>query len=436
MKLDVCLLLFMNLLSAIGYSIVAPLFPLLGQKDHLSELIIGTLIYAYFFRALHGFGAGTVAIIVYSLVNSISEKEEAQLALGYLELVWSCGVALGPIISSFFYYLGGYSLPFYFVSVLLAVSVYFVRVLKVVDSEDKGKKEGDNDGKDRENNLETHDAETSPTTKLNSSLLSESSSLSSLKEIGNFFDYFSDSDTVVSLIAVLLNIIGLTFFFPSLTNHLMKNFGLSVSSSSLFFAIGMGSTFVVLNFLNHIIRVLGLYGTSALGILMIAVGDFCVYPVNPLPQSLIIIISGLAISGGSSAPLNVPAVLILDEILSNSHPKLHKFIVSDIASTLYNVGISLGDFLGPILGGYISDNFGFKSSCLFISGVSFGFFVVYVWYFWGRITEALEREEGKRRAEEIKEQYLEEEQNLSYKNHSYISSDKIEIKRVEMNDLN
>ena len=142
MKLDVCLLLFMNLLSAIGYSIVAPLFPLLGQKDHLSELIIGTLIYAYFFRALHGFGAGTVAIIVYSLVNSISEKEEAQLALGYLELVWSCGVALGPIISSFFYYLGGYSLPFYFVSVLLAVSVYFVRVLKVVDSEDKGKKEG------------------------------------------------------------------------------------------------------------------------------------------------------------------------------------------------------------------------------------------------------------------------------------------------------
>lgn len=31
-----------------------------------------------------------------------------------MELAWCLGVAIGPICASFLYYIGGYSLPFYF----------------------------------------------------------------------------------------------------------------------------------------------------------------------------------------------------------------------------------------------------------------------------------------------------------------------------------
>ena len=44
---------------------------------------------------------------------------------------------------------------------------------------------------------------------------------------------------LINLGTVTIGIIVKTFYFPCLSNHLTQNYGLSISTSSLFFIIGM-----------------------------------------------------------------------------------------------------------------------------------------------------------------------------------------------------
>lgn len=47
MKSQVLLLFAINLFSAMGYSLIAPLFPTLGEKRHIGENLIGWIISTY-----------------------------------------------------------------------------------------------------------------------------------------------------------------------------------------------------------------------------------------------------------------------------------------------------------------------------------------------------------------------------------------------------
>ena len=144
--------------SGMGYSIVSPLFPSLGEKDNLSEEILGwiistysiastiftpivpilskkfsrikllsfatffeatcTLLYGFlplihfypllitiifFLRILHGCCASIIGTLVYSLTISLSEENETQISLGNLEIGWTLGTCSGPFFASFFY---------------------------------------------------------------------------------------------------------------------------------------------------------------------------------------------------------------------------------------------------------------------------------------------------------------------------------------------
>ena len=157
-----------NMFSGMGYSLVSPLFPSLGEKDHLSEELLGWIISAYsiagtiltpfvpklikkysrinllcisaFFEAtctllygfliyinsfpvlitiifilriIHGCCSAIIGTLVYSLTISLAEEDELQISLGNLEIAWSLGTATGPIFASVCYNFGGYSLPFF-----------------------------------------------------------------------------------------------------------------------------------------------------------------------------------------------------------------------------------------------------------------------------------------------------------------------------------
>ena len=44
---------------------------------------------------------------------------------------------------------------------------------------------------------------------------------------------------------------------------------------------------------------------------------------------------------------------------------------NDIASAVFNLGINVGDFIGPVYGGFVSSNFGFKYSNIYMSLIAF-----------------------------------------------------------------
>ena len=160
--------LIINMLTAIPYALISPLLPTLGKEKDLSEGILGVIIslfplavsifstivpilckkysrikllsLASFFisivtilygmliyipnrnlliilvfilRIIHGICGAIISTLIYSLTISFAEKGKTQTSLGRLEIAFSLGSSAGLLISSVFYKIGGYPLPFF-----------------------------------------------------------------------------------------------------------------------------------------------------------------------------------------------------------------------------------------------------------------------------------------------------------------------------------
>ena len=402
-------LFFMNMFTGMAYSIIAPLFPGIATKHNVNEDILGLLIsigalasfcaapfvpkliskfgridllyfstfgeatcvilYGFFnfipsyysfiiigfsVRIIHGIFTGIVGILIYSLVSCISSEDEIQMALGNMEVAWCLGLSAGPLFASVFYKLGGYILPFVALGGSLYISVYLTKIIseEKINTEDEGEK--------NEN---------------------EPSILKSIFHIS----------IILNLLTVTIGIIVTTFYFPCLTNHLTQNYNLSISISSLFFVVGMVFYMFILQFLTKITKLLGMHGTSAFGILMTSLGCLFIYPVPPIPQNILSILLGLCLTGGAGAPINVTALINLSKDLKKYAPDLDEFVASDIASTLYTIVNELGDFIGPVLGGFLSSNYGFKNCCLILSIFIIIFLVIFILFFFKEIRDEMKR---------------------------------------------
>ena len=389
----------MNMFSGMAYSIVAPLFPSVAEKNGVNEEILGYLIstsalssfivspfvpiiikkfgrikilyistfveatcvilYGFFnyipsyksflivsftIRTIHGLFCGIVSILVYSLISSISSEDEIQIALGNMEVAWCIGLSAGPLFSSIFYEIGGFTLPFIVLGTLLYISVYLTKIVAL-----------------ESNNIDDETEETGET--------------SYLKTVFHF-------NIIINIGAITLGIIATTYYFPCLTNHLTQKYNLSIGVSSLFFIVGMVFYMIFLRFLSYITDKFGMEKTPCLGLLMITIGCLFVYPVYPLPQNIIFILIGLCIIGGAGAPLNVPGLINMSDYLKQYDKNLDDLTANDIASTLYSLANNIGDFVGPTLGGFLSSKLGFKYCCIILSVFFFLYFILFLWMFY------------------------------------------------------
>ena len=133
----------------------------------------------------------------------------------------------------------------------------------------------------------------------------------------------------------------------------------------------------VLRFLNLITDKCGMEKTPCLGLLMITIGCLFVYPVFPIPKSIILILIGLCLIGGAGAPLNVPGLINMSNFLKFYDKYLDDPTANDIASTLYIIANNIGNFIGPTFGGFLSSKFGFEKCCLFLSILFFIYLIFY-----------------------------------------------------------
>lgn len=396
------ILFFMNMFSGMGFSILSPLFPAMGTKNGLSESLIGwvigifalsstcispftpllikkftrikllyfatfceasstllygiisfinsfyaILIFMFIIRIIHGCCCGIIGTLIYSLTISLSNPSEVQKSLGNLEIAWCIGITSGPIFASIFYKLGGYRLPFLVLGSLLYTSVFLsTRVAKErTESEEE------------------------------------------IKENPPFLKYMRYGEVIFILGIFFSGYISQSFFFPCLTNHLKDNFGLSISISSLFFIIIAISNAIVLQFLDSITKKFGLYGTSCIGLIIVSFGVLMIYPYPPIPKYILTVVIGFILIGGGGVPIFVPGLVALNKNIKKIDSNIDDLTVNDITSAINFLTINIGDFCGPIIGGFFSTHLGFKNCCLAISCLILVYFIIYFAYFHKYILE-------------------------------------------------
>ena len=379
--------LIINMLNGTSYFLISPLIPTLGEKNDFSESVLGWIIgifpltesifstivpilskkfsrvkllcFGTFFaatitilygilifipnrnllmiicfslRIFHGFCAAIITTLIYSLTISFAAKEKTQSSLGKLEIAFAIGNSLGTVIASVFYKIGGYPLPFFVTGILLFSSFYLSSQIN-----DKNiKKDDDDDEEKTDNNI-------------------------------NYLKYLFYPEIYSILIGFVISMIGLTFYFPSLTYHLTNNYSVSVSTASLFFIVPKIPNMISLQFLDKISAKLGIYLTFTVALLLTGISPFFIYPISPLPRSLIVIIIGFFLMGSGDTPAFISGLVMLSKNIKGIDKSIDEMSANDISSVLANIGVELGDFIGPIIGGYLTDNLGFKMCCFIIA---------------------------------------------------------------------
>ena len=399
------LFLIINMLSGIGYSLVSPLFPTLGKKDNLSEGILGwiigifpisgsiftplvpilckkfsrinllcfatfceascTILYGLLFfisnftllmiiifslRILHGCCSAIIGTLVYSLTISLADKENTQSSLGKLEIAWAMGCSSGPLFASFFYNIGGYPLPFIASGICLYISVYLSKQINSEKLKDENEEKNDNDN----NNI-------------------------------NYFRYLFYKEIFLVLFGFVICMINVTFYYPCLTYHLTNNYSVSVSIASLFFITPVIPYIIILQYLDSISAKFGIYLTFTCGLILSGISSIFIYPVPPLPHSLIIIIIGFFIIGTGSVPVFIPGLVMLSNNIKKIDDNIDEMSANDIASAINTLCVELGDFLGPILGGFLTDKFGFSFCCFFVSMLGIAYSGIFIFFFFNKI---------------------------------------------------
>ena len=106
-----------------------------------------------------------------------------------------------------------------------------------------------------------------------------------------------------------------------------------------------------------------------------------IYPYPPIPKNLIFVIIGFILIGGGGVPIFIPGLIALNKNIKRIDPNIDELSAGDITSAINFLTINIGDFCGPIIGGFFSTYLGFKHCCLVISIIVLIYCLLFFIYF-------------------------------------------------------
>lgn len=393
MSSKLLILISFAIISEVGYSLLAPLYPFIAKNLGLSDSLIGlvfssfaisnffstlltpflisligrknTLYLALFTEGLcsilfglisfisnktaftflsfavrfaQGAGGAFSQTLIYSLTAAISDKESIERNIGYIELGCSVGVAIGPLLASIGYYLFGFEFPFIFSGI---VEILMMKLVTPLEIEESDKDEGE----------------------------------------VSVIEILTNKNIFMTFLAVMIDMISISFIYPVFATHLNSIFGLSPEIISLFFIIETITYFISIQCLNHVNRFFGNKFTMVLGTITNATFILFLSPVRFLPQLPWVVCVGLGGLGVAGALVSIPAVIDIIETMKNELG-IEEHVAQDYSSAIFNLGYFFGETLGPLMGGYLTDQFNFEVACNynsafnFIFGISFAVFIL------------------------------------------------------------
>ena len=181
------------------------------------------------------------------------------------------------------------------------------------------------------------------------------------------------------LLGFIVVMILSSFYFPCLVNHLQENYSLSTSVSSIFFVIPIFSYIFILQFLDYLTSKFGLYTIYSFGLVVSTLSPILLYPCPPFSKRIIFVITGFLLNGIGQAPVFIPGLVALSKNIRNIDENIDELIANDISSAVNTLTIYIGEFVGPIIGGYLTSTYDFKYCCyfMFLIGATFsGIFIL------------------------------------------------------------
>ena len=421
----IILLTILNLLSATGYSIIAPLLPIISSEHQISETISGLIFSSYsianiiiipfipnifnkipkkisfqlsaliesitamifgclyyienknlfifisfFNRFIQGIAAAITAILIYSLAVTFSQKREIKKNIAMVEIGYSLGLAIGPILGSYLYKYYNFLTPFLFLGILKLICLILIIKIPI------------------ENECSTYTN-------------------------NNFFSIIFHPKILLTFLANVVELASVNFYYPVIGEHLSKYYKLSLETSSIFFDIQILSYFLSFYFVSPIFNSFGSKLTISFGLLINSFFVTFLFPGNLFPRNLLIIIIGMILLGPAQALVNIPSM----EDYLNTLKFYFDFEdndANDISSMLYNLSINLGDAIGPIIGGFFTEMKNFEFACFYVSVIDVVMFFLFIL--------------GNLKSIAIQIKFSEREKKIKYKK----SFEEIDIKNVKI----
>ena len=319
MKYVQIIIFYLNILGAMGFSLIAPLFPPLckikGISNQVCSYIISSIcisqIYGSIYcppfidkigikklflisligqtfctfyygfmsyidnnflfiftgfiaRLLHGLFTAFVSVIAFSITSLINEGKELERAMGYMELSWGIGLAIGPAIVGIFFDIGGFFLPFIIIGFVDLSGVYlFYNIPNKEIEENKSRK----------------------------------SSISSLeqgkKEKFSFLKVISYIECLLLVGSLMIELNGTDFYMATLVNYLNDSFSISTSRASLFFLSSTFGYIICTQMINKLTDLFNNFKLIFLGHYLASFYCLLTAPMGILPNNYIFIVLGI-----------------------------------------------------------------------------------------------------------------------------------------------
>ncbi|KAK6637823.1 hypothetical protein RUM44_008245 [Polyplax serrata] len=301
--------------------------------------------YCFIVQGMKALGASAYSTASYVFVAEVFPSNIGTV-LGIMETFVGLGMSIGPAIGGFFYHVGGFGLPFYILAAVLLLTFPIAFWLLPMT---------------HGNNMK--------------------------RKSGSFFKILKEPSVIVIGLVLVANSSVWGFLDPTLEPHL-RQFGLTSEKIGFIFLLfsglyGLSSPLwgVVSDKTdNH-------WSMMTSGLLFDTVGLLILGPATFIPflkSELWLNLVALSILGVSVALSLLPTFQgLISSIVDGGHGRndiTTYSIVSGVWSSLY----ALGEVIGPLVGGLVTEHYGFAFCCTVLAGTTFTLAVVSCVFFIGR----------------------------------------------------
>ena len=402
-------ILFMNMCSAMGYSLVAPLLPSMCKERNISSktcsllisimalaqafttiyfpkivmkygrqkllflsLFIQTLVTIFYgimnyinknfyfiltgfiCRIIHGIVSCNINSICFFILSMINKDFDWKYSTGYIELSSMMGETIGPIVVSIFYDIGGYSLPYYICALICLFSVYVFFQVPQVDETLFKKEKVEKISTNNENIMEK-------------------------KEKKDLLILLNLPQMLLLTGCIIMKTNSIDFYLPTLVNHLNESWNVSISIASLFFLSPIISNAIILQKIHNFIFI-GNFLIISLGLFLTGLTSFIIAPINFLPHSYWTILTGIFIMGINGCLIVVPTFIELNNYSRTLYPYSIE-MQNYVRNFFFRFSFQIADFISPILGSFFYTHYSFEASAYFTGFITLFFWLIFYFYF-------------------------------------------------------
>ena len=311
-----------------------------------SETVV--IFLAILFRLIQGAALSFVCSATYSYIPNLFPLE-LERSYAFMEICTGIGLALGPVIAGFLYEFTGFMKSFLIMSVVYviagaAIFPYMLKIDKLLEEEAKIEQEN------------------------------------SLEEVKNLevMHMLKDKNVILTLLVFWFSLTTYCVIQPDFSDHIHSyngsddTVGLIFGLSDLMYAL---TGFLVMHLINKFRitrKYLFLFGgmVSMVSLLIIGPDD-----ITFLPKNLITVTVGMGFLGCSQmlyVPIFIPEII---DILKEMDGKRKGN--EEMASSLFIASLGGISFLGTVLGGFLSDEFGFARGMTIYAFFLFGYLIFY-----------------------------------------------------------